>query len=502
MMIASAVVVATVLVALGLVAASAPRLDRRRAVACTLTGIALLLVTLGHRATASSADGYLAEVSVPVVIAASAVAMAGWRPLTAMAALGAVLAGPVRLLFFDPFHDPSCTSACEANPMSLWPQAGIALAALTTGFAVLVVALLLHTARGERGLSAAVGGVVAALVWSGAEVWWVIVPAAIAGVVCAVDLNAELGRRGRLLAVIEAMAWEGDAEDALRTIAPSAAVAYRVAGEDPLVDRHGQPRGYADDAVDVIGPDGLIAQLQNLGTVTSLRTVADLINGPARLGLENLRLAAESSVRAREIAASTRRLVEKSDAERRRLERDLHDGAQQGLVSLGIQLRRDASAAGLDTAVVDRVVAGLQEVAGEIRDIAHGIHAAAVDDDGLLHALRLLANRTPTPLNVVTAPDRPISPSLAAAVYAAVEEVCMMADGPVEVTVVDGEDGIATTIITDLSLDHGPDDLVGTAGDQVPLRSADRFRALGGHLSVRSTQAGDLVTGALPWRPL
>lgn len=497
MITAPAVVVATVLIALGLVATTTRRIVRPRAVAATVAGVALILVTLGHTAVTTMAQHYVADASIPVVFGAAAIAIAGWRPLTAAAAVGALLAGPVRVLFEDPFYDPSCLSPCEPNPLALWPQPLVASTLLVAGYALLSVALMLNAMGGRRAVWTAIIGLVAAALWSGAEPGWVILAALIACLVVATDLAKALGRHGRLIAVIEAMAWEGDAEEALRSIAPDIRVAYRAAGVNTLVDRDAQPLERTNDGIDVVGPDGLIAQLQNLGAANS-RAVADLIRGPARLGLENLRLAAEGAVRAKEIAASTHRLVAKADAERRRLERDLHDGAQQGLVNLGLQLRRESGTTGVHAAVVDRVVTDLQAIAADVRDIAHGIHAAALDDEGLHHALRVLANRTPVPLAVIAAPDRPIAPSLAAAAYAAVEEVCMIADGPVEVAIAEVDGGINLSILASGNGGQVAGNAFVSDEETSLMRSVDRFRALGGHLVVQPTPSGAQVTGFLP----
>ena len=103
-----------------------------------------------------------------------------------------------------------------------------------------------------------------------------------------------------------------------------------------------------------------------------------------------------------ELAASRARIVATADATRRRIERDLHDGAQQQLVSLALELR--AAQAALPSELVDqraelsRVVEGLTAVLDELREISSGIHPAILSEGGLAPALKTLARRSPIPV--------------------------------------------------------------------------------------------------------
>jgi signal transduction histidine kinase len=122
------------------------------------------------------------------------------------------------------------------------------------------------------------------------------------------------------------------------------------------------------------------------------------------LMLENQRLDAELRARLVELGASRARLVEAADGERRRIERDLHDGAQSRLVALALNLRlaRMSVTDGSDTAaLLDGSIHELGQSLKELRDLARGIHPAVLSDRGLEPAVRALAARAPVPVDIV-----------------------------------------------------------------------------------------------------
>jgi signal transduction histidine kinase len=122
------------------------------------------------------------------------------------------------------------------------------------------------------------------------------------------------------------------------------------------------------------------------------------------LTLENQRLDAELRARLVELRASRVRLVEAADGERRRIERDLHDGAQSRLVALALNLRlaRMSVTDGSDTAaLLDGSIDELGQSLKELRDLARGIHPVVLSDRGLEPAVRALAARAPVPVEIV-----------------------------------------------------------------------------------------------------
>ncbi|HZB23140.1 MAG TPA: sensor histidine kinase, partial [Gaiellaceae bacterium] len=161
----------------------------------------------------------------------------------------------------------------------------------------------------------------------------------------------------------------------------------------------------------------------------SLRERRDLLNGvlaAAALSIEMARLRVEVRIQLAEVEASRARIVEAGYEERRRLERDLHDGAQQRLVSLGVQLRRLQLALPREAKVlspaIDQAVEEVGDTIADLRQIAAGVRPARLDD-GLAAALRDLARTTPIPVDVDASRDRVAASVEAAAYFVACEAI-------------------------------------------------------------------------------
>ena len=147
--------------------------------------------------------------------------------------------------------------------------------------------------------------------------------------------------------------------------------------------------------------------------------------GAAALAIENQRLAAALRARIEELRASRARIVEAGDAERRRLERDLHDGAQSRLVALAIKLRlaqRRAAEHPELAALIAEAGDELQASLDEVRELARGIHPAVLTDRGLDAALRSLALRAPVPVEVAGGVPDDLPGPVATAAYFVVAE--------------------------------------------------------------------------------
>jgi signal transduction histidine kinase len=195
-----------------------------------------------------------------------------------------------------------------------------------------------------------------------------------------------------------------------------------------------------------------------------------------------------------ELRQSRTRIVEATDAERRRLERDLHDGAQQRLVSLSLALRLarsrltgDANAAAVEG--LDDAAAELKTAIVELRELARGIHPAILTEAGLGPAIDTLAERSSVAADVLALPDRRLSPAVEATAYFVVSEalanVAKYASATrATVTAECPGDSLRVEVADD---GVGGADPAGGSG----LRGlADRVAALGGSLSVVSPMGG------------
>jgi signal transduction histidine kinase len=144
-----------------------------------------------------------------------------------------------------------------------------------------------------------------------------------------------------------------------------------------------------------------------------------------RLALANALLREQLEARIAQLRASRERVISLSDATRRNLERDLHDGAQQGVLAVLFELRLEADLAGdlARRAVLVPAAAEAADVLEELRALAHGIHPAILTDAGLRAALHALAAASSVRVDVSGAPKRRYPAAVEATVYRLVEEV-------------------------------------------------------------------------------
>jgi signal transduction histidine kinase len=318
--------------------------------------------------------------------------------------------------------------------------------------------------------------------------------------------------RGRLAqgaAVSELIARVGDlpGEGPLRAALadalddPSLALAYWLPESERFVDAQGHP-------VKVGGPGWTEVEVQG-------RRIAAIAHDPAlsdepqlvraagaaaALALENQRLSAELRARIEDLRASRARLVEATDAERRRIERDLHDGAQSRLVALALKLRlakMKVEPGSEAAALLDESSAELQASLDELRELARGIHPAILTDHGLGPAVRALADRAPVPVDVSVA-ELELPPTVETAVYFAVAEaltnVAKYAGASSAAVTVSRAASAVVVEVTDDGV-GGADPAAGSG-----LRGlADRVGALDGRISVESPPgAGTRLRAEIP----
>jgi len=229
----------------------------------------------------------------------------------------------------------------------------------------------------------------------------------------------------------------------------------------------------------------------------------DHLASQAGLVLRNVRLTAELQATVDDLTASRRRLVRAQDEERHRIERNLHDGAQQQLVALNIQLGLLDAAAddpGEVREIAGELRAGLRAALDDLRALARGIYPPLLADQGLGSALRAQADRAPLPVLIEADGIGRYPPDTEATVYfctlEALQNVAKYArasratvalacpDGRLEFTVTDDGDGF--------------DPAQATRGTGLQ-GMADRLAAAGGTLRVRSRPGlGTTISGTLP----
>ena len=290
---------------------------------------------------------------------------------------------------------------------------------------------------------------------------------------------------------------------------PSLRLAFSGPADDGWVDADGQPIAVPDPAsgrvLTEVERDGQAAAAivhdAQLAEEPELLRAAGAI---ALLAQENAQLETAWNGSLRQLRDSRRRLVAASEGERRKLERDLHDGAQQRLVSLRIGLAIASEHAAADPAVsakLGELEADLDEAIQELRDLAHGIFPSVLADRGLVPALRAVSVSGPRPIAVTGRRIGRYPPEIESAVYYCCLEAVQNATKHA---------GPAAHIAASLNADNGELRLEvrdnGRGFDLAEVRTGiglrnmeDRLVAVQGHLSITSSPGnGTVIAGVVP----
>ncbi len=266
---------------------------------------------------------------------------------------------------------------------------------------------------------------------------------------------------------------------------PTLEVVYPLAGSTGFVDGDGSPvaepvAGQGRVLTPIVREGRPLAVVAHARSAVGEDELARDIGAAARLAVENERLQAEVLARLHDLRASRARIVEVGDAERRQLERDLHDGAQQRLLALTYELRLACAAAeaegdGQLAARLDGAVENAHTALEELRELAHGIYPAILTEAGLARALWNLVDEAPIAVQLVELAAGRYSHAAEAAAYVMVDDA--VADAArreaTHALVRTRRDG--TSLVVEVEDD-------GAEPAAVPVHIADRLGALGGRV--------------------
>lgn len=288
---------------------------------------------------------------------------------------------------------------------------------------------------------------------------------------------------------------------------PQLALTYWLPEDERWVDSAGErvpdPTRLGHVATTMVQREGrTVAALVHDPRLKDQPELLETVTAAAAIALENQRLEAALRARVEELRTSRARIVEASNAARRRLERDLHDGAQQRLVALALDLRLARSKLASDPAaaaeLLDASIGELAQATDELRELARGIHPAVLSDRGLAAALDALATRAPLPVELGSVPSERLPEPVETAAYFVVAEALTNVVKYAQAThaEVSVERGNGTLLV------EVRDDGVGGADPATGsgLRGlADRVAALDGRLEVSSPGgSGTLVRAEVP----
>lgn len=511
---------AALVAALVALAASAALARRRRlavlslAVAGALTMPVWAAVATAPASLRAVADA-LATLPPPLLICL-ALEVAGRRDRAAhRIVVAAAVAGTVvvvaRVLARDPFADVACFADCSPSPLAVVHAEGVVQTLALVELPVIAVLAMVAAALVRKRLRDVVclllvaAGATARFVALSADpveraarhvpalAFTLVAAAAVAASAVAVA-DAVAGLLSRRAA--RRLARELSADASIARLESALALAVR----DPAIKllAPGQPAPNGAEVHRVLAAGEAVAHIAH--RPGSRQTVERALSPAIRLAIANAMLRDELENRVATLRQQRARIVADGDAARERLERDLHDGAQQGLLAALYDLQLAAASAPdvKSAAVLDHAASEVEDVLEQLRELAHGIHPTILAQAGLPAALASLASAAPIPVEIAELPDGRYAAEAELAAYRLLDEAVRNAAehaSPSAIVISVSEmDGMLVVRAAD---DGRGGATLGEAGGLAEL--ADRVGTRGGTLELNSPPGrGTTLEGVIP----
>ena len=490
------------------------------------------------RAAATIAEAFILPLLAHLALASSGrLERRGSRVVLAAAYAWAALSSLALALARDPFYDPNCWADCDGNAFLLRSWRGLTDAILAVrpwteillGIAVVAfgvtrlrlpwgsarVAVLAATAVGGAAILRGFGRVAAPredpLDPMLRGVFFATCVTALLVVVALVEPRVATAFRRRAVTRTVGALDEAPTSDVLeRTLGeglgdPALRLVFSLPADGRCVDAAGRrcerPSPARGRAVTPLVRDGEpVAWIDH--DAAGADAIEPSLTPAVRLAIDNARWRLGLAAQLRELRIARRRIVGDGDDERRRLERDLHDGVQQQLLALGAELRAGARLArDLDHAAASSLEAAVEETAvlfDEVRELAHGVYPAILTDAGLGPAVASLADVAGLPVRLAGAPTGRYPASVEATAYRVVAEGVDNAGRHSDATMVEvGLREADDAVVVDVHDDGQGGATVTSVGGLAEL--VDRVRAIEGTIAIQSPPGeGTTIRAVIP----
>ncbi len=491
------------------------------AVGLAVATVGLLVPTWAGWTTPSADARAYALAVAPMALAGAAHVGLRWSPGTSTGAPLVAIYGfaaaavLVQAAGYNPLTDPGCSRTCSGvEPLANGLLSGHAAYVLATTFTsaagVIAVLGLIRPGPYRRSSmvprAAILAVVILALPWIRHATTWTEAPSRIADLLPSVAAALLIGF-APLAAGITARQVRTEVRELVDDLAGARLprhrragghareVQFAVPGDGRWVDVFGVEIEPAHDVARGVVISDASGPALRLGVASGDDPVevAASLTPATMLAIQNLRLEAVSRARLADVRSSQRRIVEASDAERQRIERDLHDGAQQRLVSASFQLSLARARLISGDEHLSRAEAAVREALAHLRELGHGIFPATLATHGLTAALEDLARASEVPVTF-DVPQLDLQRDVALAAYAVVATVLAHARRA------PGSPSASIVVTVDGGTAHFRLRLLGCpAMEQTDLTDlADRVGAVGGRFVVGSIEDGVLLSAEMP----